>query len=214
MPENVRYMSQVNELLKMRLPFNGKYILDKSLTGCGGTEFFINSVRPLVMISPRTGVLLNKSQQHPEYHLFRESAKVPVPQLKDRLRSYLDTCTLVFGNTNIPVILVTLDSAKYVIEELKYRRIIDIFLFLTDEFQCLISDATFKGKVDLEFLKILDTEAKNICYMSATPICDTYFVALPEFQYVDYYKLEWDPNVIVEPTIKEVMMKKGESAKK
>ncbi|MDE7436890.1 MAG: hypothetical protein K2M93_00245 [Muribaculaceae bacterium] len=212
-PENIRYMSQAAQILQNRLPFKGKYILDKSLTGCGGTEFFINSGRPLVLISPRTGVLLNKKSQHPKCHLFRNLIKKDVTQLKDDLRLYLDKCRSgIFGHSKTPIIFVTLDSAKYVIEELKFRDIIDNFLFLTDEFQCLISDAAFKGKVDLEFLSMLDAEAKNICYMSATPIDDTYLSALPEFQDVDYYKLEWHPSVIVEPTVKEIMMKKGESA--
>lgn len=212
LPEGVRYMSQANGILHNELPLNGKYILDKSLTGCGGTEFFINSGRPLVLVSPRTGVLLNKSQQHPECHLFRDLSKVNLQQLKDNLRLYLDKRIGVFGNVLAPIILVTLDSAKYVIEELKFRNIIDQFLFLTDEFQCLVSDAAFKGKVDLEFLRMIDAEAKNICYMSATPIDGTYLSALPEFQNVDYYKLEWHPSVIVEPTVKEIRMNKGESA--
>ena len=129
-----------------------------------------------------------------------------------KLRLYLDKCSGIFGINKVPVILVTLDSAKYVIEELKYRGIIDNFLFLTDEFQCLISDAAFKGKVDLEFLTMLDAEANNTCYMSATPIDETYLSALPEFQNVGYYKIEWDPDVVVEPTVKEIMMKTGESA--
>lgn len=212
MPKNIRYMTQAYPLLKNKLPNFGKYILDKSLTGCGGTEFFINSGRPLVLVSPRTGVLVNKAKQHPECLLFRDAIDTPLKQLKDGLRLYLDKCSGIFGHTHIPIILVTLDSAKYIIEELKYRGIIDNFLFLTDEFQCLISDAAFKGKVDLEFLTMLDAEAKNICYMSATPIDETYLSALPEFQNVDYYKLEWDPAVVVEPTVKEIMMKKGETA--
>lgn len=212
MPKSVRYMTQAYPLLKSTLPNFGKYILDKSLTGCGGTEFFINSGRPLVLVSPRTGVLVNKSKQHPECHLFRDATDTPLSQLKKGLRFYLDKCSGIFGHTHIPIILVTLDSAKYVIEELKFRGIIDDFLFLVDEFQCLISDAAFKGKADLEFLTMLDTEAINICYMSATPIDETYLSALPEFQNVDYYKLEWDPAVVVEPTVKEIMMKKGETA--
>lgn len=212
MPKNVRYMTQAYPLLKNTLPNFGKYILDKSLTGCGGTEFFINSGRPLVLVSPRTGVLVNKSQQHSECHLFRDTTDTSLSQLKKGLKLYLDKCSGIFGHSQIPIILVTLDSAKYVIEELKYREIIDNFLFLTDEFQCLISDAAFKGKVDLEFLTMLDAEVKNICYMSATPIDETYLSALPEFQNVDYYKLEWDPAVVVEPTVKEIMMKKGETS--
>lgn len=212
MPKSVRYMTQANALLKSKLPNFGKYILDKSLTGCGGTEFFINSGRPLVLVSPRTGVLVNKAKQHPECLLFRDAIDTPLKQLKDGLRLYLDKCSGIFGHTHIPIILVTLDSAKYVIEELKFMGIIDDFLFLVDEFQCLISDAAFKGKVDLEFLTMLDTEAINICYMSATPIDETYLSALPEFQNVDYYKLEWDPAVVMEPTVKEIMMKKEETA--
>ena len=205
-------MSEASELLYNHLPLTGKYILDKSLTGCGGTEFFINSGRSLVLVSPRTGVLLNKSQQHPECHLFRDSSKRDIQELKKNLRQYLDRPINIFGNNPPYIILVTLDSCKYVIEELKFRKTIDNFLFLTDEFQCLISDAAFKGDVDLEFLKMLNREAKNICYMSATPIDDTYLNALPEFQNIDYYKLKWDPNIIVEPTIREIMMAKDESA--
>lgn len=211
MPPDIRFMSDASTFLYKQLPEQGKYILDKTLTGCGGTEFFINSGRPLVLISPRTGVLLNKSSQHPECHLFRDLSNTPLDKLKDNLRVYLDQHNNPFLPTPSPVIFVTLDSAKYVIEELKHRSIIDGFLFLTDEFHCLIGDAPFKGKVDMEFLRMLDREALNICYMSATPISDTYLDALPEFQNVEYYKLQWDPNVIVEPTVKEVMMKKGES---
>lgn len=212
MPESVRYMSDASETLYSRLPMHGKYILDKSLTGCGGTEYFINSGRPLVLVSPRTGVLINKSQQHPECHLFRDNSKCDIQTLKDNLRRYLDRPVNIFGPNPPTIILVTLDSAKYVIEELIFRKTIDQYLFLLDEFHCLVSDAAFKGDVDLEFLKILDAEAKNICYMSATPIDGTYLNALPEFQNVDYYKLMWDPSVIVEPTIKEIMMQQGESA--
>lgn len=212
MPDNARYMSEASDLLSKRLPSHGKYILDKTLTGCGGTEFFINSGRPLVLVSPRTGVLLDKSQQHPECHLFRDNPKCDIQALKDNLRRYLDRPVNIFGPNPSSIILVTLDSCKYVIEELKHRKIIDRFLFLNDEFQCLIGDAAFKGDVDLEFLRMLDREAKNICHMSATPIDDTYLNALPEFQNTDYYKLKWDPNVIVEPTVKEIMMGEGESA--
>jgi len=204
-------MSQASHTLTSCLPQKGKYILDKTLTGCGGTEFFINSGRPLVLISPRTGVLLNKSHQHPECYLFRDDPKTDIKELMYNLRNYLDRPVNIWGG-NQSVILVTLDSAKYVIEELKFRGIIDQFLFLSDEFQCLLGDAAFKGDVDLEFLKMLDSEAKNICYMSATPINDTYLTVLPEFQNVDYYKLRWNPKVIVEPTVKEIMMAKGESA--
>ncbi len=208
MPKGVKYISQAADYMKQKFPMSGKNILDKDLTGCGGTEFFGNSGLPLVLVSPRTGVLFNKSKQHHDWHLFlEEKEKFSYPTM-DRLRMYLDT-HYVIGPTTC-VILVTWDSAHHVINELKYRGIIDNFLFLVDEFQCLMGDAAFKGKVELDFLRMLNMEAKNICYMSATPIQDTYLDVLPEFQGVDYYKLNWDPDVVVEPTVKKILMQKGE----
>lgn len=212
MPQNVRYMSEGKNVLFNILPPNGKYILDKAATGCGGTELFLNSGRPLVLISPRSGVLSNKADQHPECHLFRKNEKEKLDDLKTKLRYYLDSHHYISGMGGTPPkILITLDSAKYVIEELLYRRTINNFLFLVDEFQCLISDALFKGKTDLEFLKMLDSNAQNICYMSATPTESPYLDALVEFRNCIYYKLQWDPNVLVEPTVKKILMRKGET---
>lgn len=212
MPQNVRYMSEGKNVLFNILPPNGKYILDKALTGCGGTELFLNSGRPLVLISPRSGVLSNKANQHPECHLFRSNEKEKLDDLKTKLRYYLDSNHYIHGiGGTPPIILITLDSAKYVIEDLQYRRTINNFLFLVDEFQCLISDASFKGKTDLEFLKMLDGNAQNICYMSATPTESPYLDALVEFRNCTYYKLKWDPNVIVEPTVNNILMRKGET---
>lgn len=205
MPQGVRYMSEAADYLRIQIPWFGKKILDKTLTGCGGTEYFGNSGRPLVLVSPRTGVLINKAKQHLDWLLYRNIGENDLVAIKERLKTYLNYQPL----NGIPVILVTLDSAHYVIEELQYRGIIDNFLFLVDEFQCLMCDAAYKADVDLKFLKLLDSTAKNICYMSATPIPDYYLDLIPEFMSVDYYKLNWDPNVVVEPTVKEIRMESG-----
>lgn len=211
MPPNIRYMSEAREYLLSQLPFTGKYILNKSLTGCGGTQLFLTSGKPLVLISPRSVMLKNKFDQHPGTHLFRASKAQELTELKRNLKNYLLSRPSVSGLCYLtPIILTTLDSAKYVIEELEHQRIIDHFFFLVDEFQNLIGDATFKGKTELEFLMMLDRSAKNICYMSATPIQKKYLELLTEFKGLDYYELEWDTNVIVEPTVRTVLMKKGE----
>ena len=67
---------------------------------------------------------------------------------------------------------------------------------------------------DMNFLVYLDREARRICYLSATPIPDIFLDNIPQFAGIPYYKLEWDPEVIEEPTLKEVRMKSGESAEK
>lgn len=78
----------------------------------------------------------------------------------------------------------------------------DTFLFVVDEFQCLMGDATFKGSTDMNFLVYLDREARQICYLSATPIPDIFLDNIPQFAGIPYYKMEWDPEVIEEPTLK------------
>lgn len=56
MPNGCRYMGEDNTLLG-KLPLNGKFILNKTVTGCGGTSLFLNSDIPVVIISPRLHAL-------------------------------------------------------------------------------------------------------------------------------------------------------------
>ena len=221
MPEKCRYMSDYDRLLKGILPIDRKFILNKTITGCGGTSMFINSSLPVVIISPRIQVLKEKHKQHPDTFLFHiplcnDRAEAIREKMQD-LGVYLDCHqgNLPFGQlSRAPRILVTLDSSDKVLSVLKSRGMTDTFLFVVDEFQCLMGDATFKGSTDMNFLVYLDWEARRICYLSATPIPDIFLDNIPQFAGIPYYKLEWDPEVIEEPTLKEVRMKSGESAEK
>ena len=78
MPEKCRYMSDYDRLLKGILPIDRKFILNKTITGCGGTSMFINSSLPVVIISPRIQVLKEKHKQHPDTFLFH------IPLCNDR----------------------------------------------------------------------------------------------------------------------------------
>lgn len=220
MPKGCRYMSDCRELIN-NLPVDRKFILNKTLTGCGGTSLFLDSPLPLVMISPRIQALKGKHKQ------YRDSFFFHIPQCNNRaeaivkkmqeLNNYLDYHygALTFGRlSSPPKILVTLDSSDKVMAVLKSRGIADSFLFVVDEFHCLMGDAMFKGSTDMNFLAYLDNEAGRICYLSATPLPDIFLEHIPQLTGLPYYKLEWDPDVIKEPTLKEVMMRKGESAEK
>lgn len=221
MPKGCRYMSDYAELMNGILPLERKFILNKTVTGCGGTSLFLNSDFPIVIISPRVQVLKEKHSQHPDTFLFH------VPECNGRdnaIRSKmreLDTYLCChhgsspFSPLSKPArILVTLDSSDKVLSVLASRGITNTFLFAVDEFQCLMGDATFKGNTDMNFLINLDREVQRICYLSATPIPDLLLDYIPQLAGLPYYKLEWDPDVIEEPTLKEVMMRKGESAEK
>lgn len=220
MPKGCRYMSEDPNLLTYLQQFK-KFILNKTVTGCGGTSLFLNSSIDVVIISPRLQALKDKHEQHPDTFLFHSPYTNNGRRAEDikRLMSELNSYIKTHGNTpfivcNPAKILVTLDSCDKVIDVLKNNEAINDFLFVVDEFQCLMGDATFKGTTDMNFLIRLDCEAKNICYLSATPIQDKYLDFVPQFNGLPYIKLEWDEAVLEEPNVMEIQMKKDESAEK
>lgn len=216
MPKGCRYMSEDPDLLTYLGHFN-KFILNKTVTGCGGTSLFLNSSIDVVIISPRLQALKDKHEQHPDTFLFHSpytnngKTAEDINRLMSDLNNYINNPFSVYNKAKI---LVTLDSCEKVINVLNDNRAIDSFLFVVDEFQCLMGDATFKGTTDMNFLIRLDSEAKNICYLSATPIQDMYLDFVPQFKGLPYIKLEWDKSVLEEPNVREIQMKKDESAEK
>ena len=61
-PVQYRYLSQWPDLLNI-LPQQGKIILNKVNTGCGGTTLFLQSGLPTILVSPRSNVLYSKAVQ-------------------------------------------------------------------------------------------------------------------------------------------------------
>lgn len=217
-PVQYRYLSQWNDLLNI-LPQQGKYILNKVNTGCGGTTLFLQSTQPTILVSPRSNVLYSKSAQFPNAHLFRKKTdtSTTVPVLKERLRDYINMCNGSFHcpmmQPIIPKILVTIDSYSYVAEQLAFMGILDNFTVLVDEFQCLMSDSKFKGRVELEFLHNL-RGVNSVCYMSATPIDESYLNFFPDFADVScYYKLVWEASVLETPNLDMRPYKPKQSSK-
>ena len=220
MPKGCRYMSEDQTLLPYLQQFN-KFILNKTVTGCGGTSLFLNSSIDVVIISPRLQALKDKHEQHPDTFLFHSpytnngKRADDIKRLMSELDNYISFCgSTPFTNKKYAKVLVTLDSCDKVIDVLKKNAAINKFLFVVDEFQCLMGDATFKGTTDMNFLIRLDNEAKNICYLSATPIQDMFLDFVPQFKGLPYIKLEWNKSVLEEPNVREIQMKKDESAEK
>ena len=59
-PIGIKFISDWKEL---ELP-KGHYILNKIVTGCGFTEYFLNNNIPTILCSPRKALLGNKHRQH------------------------------------------------------------------------------------------------------------------------------------------------------
>ena len=106
-------------------------------------------------------------------------------------------------------ILVTYDSFKHVKDVLTHiispdgRNVFEKFYVVVDEFQSIFIDARFKSTTEIELLEQLK-DVKKVCYVSATPMLDTYLDMLDEFKDLPYYELDWeteDPGRVIKPWI-------------
>lgn len=172
-PSGTKYLSGFrNEAgQRFRLP-NG--ILNKELTGCGGTTLALEDENKTVICSPRTKLLENKVAQYPRSLLVVQG--VSDRQIKDYIES-----------VQVPKILTTYDSFR------KVKKAIDSFegwKVVVDEFQCLLNDSAFKADTELAFLKELQS-CPFVTYLSATPILDKYISQIDFFKDKTYYQLNW-----------------------
>ena len=215
-PPTIRYLSEWPDLLNL-IPGN-KVIINKRKTGCGGTTLFLEASQPLILVSPRVNLLYSKHAQYPNTHLFRQKDDSrSVETLKKNLGNYYSICTgpLPFSGMKkiSPIVLVTVDSYKYVAEQLSHMGVLQEFTVLVDEFQELMSDSKFKGATEIEFLHNLHG-LKKIVYLSATPIPEPYIEQMDDFADVDYtYDLIWDPSVMEVSRLQSIPFKKGETAR-
>ena len=95
MPNGCRYMSDYPNLLNNILPLHDKFILNKTITGCGGTSMFLDSNLDVVIISPRLPVLKVKSRQYQESFLFHvplcNNRQKEISHKMGELKMYLDS---------------------------------------------------------------------------------------------------------------------------
>lgn len=172
-PSGCKFLSEVKdkEGRQFRLP-NG--ILNKELTGCGGTTLALEDESKTVICSPRTKLLENKFAQYPNSLLVVQG--VTSKQVKDYIES-----------VEVPKILTTYDSFR------KVKAAIDNFegwKIVVDEFQCLLNDSAYKADTELAFLKELQS-CPYVTYLSATPILDKYISQIDFFKDKPYYQLNW-----------------------
>lgn len=153
-PSGIRYLSDVvrEDGSKFELP-NG--ILNKELTGCGGTTLALEDNHKTIICSPRVKLLENKKAQYPNALLVKGGI-------------YKDTIVKYLEEVDTPKILVTYDSLYKVI-----RCIDDIanWRVVIDEFQCLLNDSTFKADTEVKLLENLK-QLPYVTFLSATPILD------------------------------------------
>lgn len=172
-PSGYKYLSEVKDELgtSFKLP-NG--ILNKELTGCGGTTLALEDESSTVICSPRIRLLENKAAQYPNSLLVIQGVT------EEQIKQYIST-------VEVPKILTTYDSFKKV---MKAVGDFTNWKVVVDEFQCLLSDSSFKADTELKFLNLLQN-CPYVTYMSATPILDKYISQIDYFKDKIYYQLNW-----------------------
>ena len=218
-PEDIRYISDWKDL-ESNLPQGEPYIMNKTITGCGYTEYCINNIYPTVICSPRKVLLENKEDQHSEdenvlylkdeYATFqsfdvdmnKDLKKVKTKKEKTekeikKAEEYTKYLKEKIEKHIFDCAFVYHKPAKFLVTYDSFRRIketlgerIKNYRIIVDEFQSLFTDARFKSDTENEFLFQLKG-LKNIVYLSATPMMDKYLKQLDEFKDLPYYELDW-----------------------
>ena len=174
-----QYLSEVEiDGKPFELP-NG--ILNKMLTGCGGTTLALKSEYNTIICSPRVKLLDNKKEQFPSALLVKGGVS------KTLVGGYI-------AENPLSKILVTYDSLYKVIDCIedfsKWRVVVD-------EFQCILNDASFKADTEIKLLERLKT-LPYVTYLSATPILDKYLEQIDFFDDIPYIELDWEDKELVE----------------
>lgn len=183
-PAGTKYLSNLkNENgTSFELP-NG--ILNKGLTGCGGTTLALTDSNPTIITSPRKKLMSNKKKQG-----FDNLLVVDGDVYDSEIEEFLNNCT------GVPKIFVTYDSfwrvKKCIGNEIYNWRMV------LDEFHCLQTDASYKSETIISFMHQIQ-DMPYVTYLSATPIHSKYLQEIPELCDKPIYTLEWEekPEVLV-----------------
>ena len=219
-PREIRYISDWKDL-ESELPKGEPYIMNKTITGCGYTEYCINNIYPTIICSPRKVLLENKEDQHSEdenvlylkdeYSTFQPFDIDITRDLKDekvkksktekeikKAEEYTKYLKEKIEKHVFDCTFVYHKPAKFLVTYDSFRRIketlgerIKNYRVVVDEFQSIFTDSRFKSDTENEFLFQL-RDLKNIIYLSATPMMDKYLKQLDEFRDLPYYELDWE----------------------
>ena len=212
-PSGIRYINQWDSF---SLP-NHPCIINKTITGCGFTEYCLTNSDNVILCSPRKILLENKAEQHKDTVLYAKSGldtfvnfekdlstsskkpekeeKQPVSEeeIKDIITAFKESIKQYYQECTIKQkpckILVTYDSFRHVRSALESS--MSNFYVVVDEFQSVFTDAKFKSTTEIEFLTQLQG-ISNLSFVSATPMLDKYLEMLDEFKDLPYYELDWE----------------------
>ena len=196
-PKEYQYLSNWTDFDSIMPP--GHIILNKSICGCGCTDYYLTNDLPVILVSPRKALITSKlkgGRTAGKLFYFDRSNGSDVSDTITAMGNYLNYCeqTPFGGQSLVPKIMVTYDSLHYVVDALTNWNLMDRFTIVVDEFTCIFTDVKFKGSVEVNLLHQLETLPNRTVYISATPLKDAYLSVLGQFQNLPYVTLQWDPS--------------------
>ena len=160
-------------------------LLNKGITGCGGTTVEINSNRNSIICVPNISLVLNKQNNN----LFGVYGKTSIADIKLYLRK----------NKSYNKFIVVYDSLSKLIEVIGESVYKDYFL-LIDEYHILFNSYVLRNVAVKKLLNIYN-RFDNFCFMTATPLDDS--TILKELVGLPIIKLEWENSSKVDITIED-----------
>ena len=221
-PTGIRYMSEWTDF-SLNF-FEGPYIIDKQIPGCGFTEYCLTNNDDIILCSPRRILLDNKEEQHPgEIHYAKNELEfdpnvdsnrassskddiVETLDMKQKMKEKLANYICLRDIEKKPIkIIVTFDSFRHVKEFLSEMGNLGRFKIVVDEFQSIFIDSRFKASTEFDFYSQLQTVTNPICFVSATPMINKYLKQLDYFKDIPYFELDWgtkEPGRVITPELK------------
>ena len=165
--ESKNYLSEVLDVLPSHV------MLNKGMTGCGGTTLELTSKRNSIILVPTVNLVENKSR---DKNVFGFSSMVS----DEELYKYIHDDSIEYKK-----IVATYDS---IIKFAYLGSLFDYFL-LIDEYHTLFVHYKFRTQVIMYLLHIYK-QWKNWCFMSATPLNS--FNILSELKGIDIVNVQWE----------------------
>ena len=179
----------------------GRFLLNKQVTGCGCTSYYLVNNENIILLSPRVKLLRDKhSKLKGIFYYNREidettnKSYFTINHLIYELGRYLNSCK----SNNKPVkLLCTYDSFNNLAEILEnnYHVNMNNLRIVIDECHSIIRDVKLKqcrNKKTLSDFLARVFKYENLLFVSATPMMD-FLEKIKEFQDNDvyYYEMKW-----------------------
>lgn len=164
------------------LPSN--VLLNKGVTGCGGTYVELNSNRNSLILVPTIELAKNKSRKN----FLVVYGAVTNQSIKEYLQSDIE----------YKKVIGTYDCLERLITN--FPEILNYFL-LIDEYHVLFNSYAFRNKAILYILKSYNL-FKDFCFMTATPLNED--IILSEIKELPRVNIEWKKAVPIKLNLKDV----------